>query len=183
MDAGMMGPRTRLRRIVAALMLGAVLIAGTGALSAAAVDGRAGEAPVDSPWRWPADGPREVLVPFRAPAHEYGPGHRGMDVDAGSGVPVLAPAAGIVAFRGVVVDRPLITIDHGGGYVTTLEPVASELTPGDAVAAGERVGIVASGGHAMGSLHVGVRIDGRYVNPLGLFGLVPRAVLLPCCRP
>ena len=33
-----------------------------------------------------------------------------------------------------------------------------------------------------GPLHVGVRIDKRYVNPRGLFGLPPRAVLLPCCE-
>lgn len=132
------------------------------------------------PWQWPVAGRRAVIAPFRAPAHDYGPGHRGMDIAADA--EVLAPADGVVAFRDTVVDRPLITIDHGGGYVTTLEPVTSELRPGDAVAAGESVGVVAVGGHvARGTLHVGVRVDGRYVNPRGLFGGVPRAVLLPCC--
>ncbi len=132
------------------------------------------------PWHWPVAGRRAVILPFRAPAHEYGPGHRGMDIAAEG--EVLAPADGVVAFRGTVVDRPLITIDHGGGYVTTLEPVTSELRPGDAVAAGESVGALAVGGHAArGTLHVGVRVDGRYVNPRGLFGDIPRAVLLPCC--
>ncbi|WP_309064421.1 murein hydrolase activator EnvC family protein [Microbacterium sp.] len=134
------------------------------------------------PWTWPVGGPRTVISPFRAPAHDYGPGHRGMDVAASAGATVRAPADGIVAFRGVVVDRPLITIEHGRGYVTTLEPVSSELSPGEAVAAGEEVGRVATGGHAAaGTLHVGVRIDGDYVNPRGLFGDIPRAVLLPCC--
>lgn len=134
------------------------------------------------PWAWPVTGPRAVVEPFRAPAHDYGPGHRGMDIAAQPDAVVRSPAAGVIAFRGMVVDRPLITIDHGAGYVTTLEPVTSTLAPGDAVAAGESVGAVALGGHSpRGALHVGVRIDGRYVNPHGLFGAVPRAILLPCC--
>ncbi len=105
-----------------------------------------------------------------------------MDIAVASGATVRAPASGTVAFRGVVVDRPLITIDHGAGYVTTLEPVSSVLSPGHPVSAGDVLGNVESGGHAVaGTMHVGVRIDGDYVNPRGLFGDIPRAVLLPCC--
>lgn len=134
------------------------------------------------PWLWPTEDQRLVIAAFRAPPHDYGPGHRGMDVAAEPGSPVHSPADGVVAFRGTVVDRPLITIDHGAGYVTTLEPVASDLSPGDVVTAGETVGALAGGGHApRGTLHVGVRVDDAYVNPRGLFGRPPRAVLLPCC--
>lgn len=134
------------------------------------------------PWLWPLEGQRLVIVAFRAPAHDYGPGHRGMDVAAEPGAQVLSPADGVVAFRGTVVDRPLITVDHGRGYVTTLEPVASDLSPGDTVTAGDVLGTLADGGHApRGTLHVGVRVDDLYVNPRGLFGRPPRAILLPCC--
>ncbi|GAA2851763.1 hypothetical protein MIAR_10850 [Microbacterium arabinogalactanolyticum] len=147
-----------------------------------AIGAPAEEAP-GYPWRWPVAGSRTVIEPFRAPAHDYGPGHRGMDVTAAPGADVLSPAAGVVAFRGTVADRPLITIDHGDGYISTLEPVSSDLAAGDAVLAGDVVGVLVSGGHAApGTLHVGVRIDKRYVNPRGLFGLPPRAVLLPCCE-
>lgn len=136
----------------------------------------------DPPWRWPVDGARRVVEPFRAPAHDYGPGHRGLDVAADPGAVVRAPADGVVAFRGVVVDRPLITIEHADGLVTTLEPVSSLLAPGTPVAAGDEVGVVASGGHTLpGALHIGVRLDGVYINPMLLFGEVERAVLLPCC--
>lgn len=136
------------------------------------------------PWLWPVEGARRVVAPFRAPAHDYGPGHRGMDVAAAIGSEVRAPVAGVVAFRGTVVDRPLLTLDHGSGYVTTWEPLESALMPGDVVAAGAVIGTVAQGGHAArGSLHVGVRVDGDYANPRPLFGEVPRAVLLPCCEP
>lgn len=135
-------------------------------------------------WVWPIDGARSVANPFRAPAHEYGSGHRGIDIVTSQGRAVRAPADGIVAFRGTVVDRPLLTIEHAGGYVSTFEPLTSDLSPGDVVPAGETIGTVASGGHAeSGTLHLGVRLGGEYINPMTLFGEVPRAVLLPCCDP
>lgn len=135
-------------------------------------------------WHWPLAGSRHVVAPYRAPAHAYGSGHRGIDLAAAPGTAVLAPADGVVAFRGTVVDRPLLTIAHADGYVSTFEPMASALSPGDVVSAGDIIGAVDVGGHsAVGSLHVGVRLHGAYINPLLLFGAVPRAVLLPCCDP
>ncbi|MFB7842302.1 murein hydrolase activator EnvC family protein [Microbacterium sp. NPDC056052] len=131
-------------------------------------------------WLWPVEGARTVIAPFRAPAHDYGPGHRGMDVAATQGS-VRAPASGVVAFRGVVVDRPLLTIDHGDGLVTTLEPVRSDLSAGVVVRRGDAIATLSVGGHTpAGALHVGVRWNGAYINPMLLFGGVPRAVLLPC---
>jgi murein DD-endopeptidase MepM/ murein hydrolase activator NlpD len=132
-------------------------------------------------WRWPVSQDVRVVRPFAAPPHRYGAGHRGVDLAANQG-PVLAPASGVIAFAGVVVDRPLLTIDHGDGLVTTLEPVATDLAVGDAVVAGQALGELASGGHAApGAVHFGVRLHGEYINPLLLLGGVPRAVLLPCC--
>ena len=134
-------------------------------------------------WQWPVAGARTVVEPFVAPAHDYGPGHRGIDIAASDGV-VRAPAGGIVAFVGTVVDRPLITIDHGGGLVTTFEPVASSLLAGDALSAGDAIGTVTSGGHTpSGSVHIGLRVHGVYVDPMTMFGPVERAILLPCCDP
>ncbi|MFD7870819.1 murein hydrolase activator EnvC family protein [Microbacterium sp. NPDC059771] len=134
-------------------------------------------------WHWPVEGARSVVVRFRAPTQPYGPGHRGVDIAAPVGAAVMAPADGVVAFRGVVVDRPLLTITHAGGLVTTFEPVDSSLSPGERVTRGQQVGTVARGGHAAdGTVHLGVRLQGLYVDPLTLFGEVRRAVLLPCCR-
>lgn len=133
----------------------------------------------DGGWVWPWAGPRSVVAPFRAPAHDYGPGHRGIDIAAAG--EVRSPADGVIAFAGTVVDRPLLTIDHGNGLVTTLEPVRSVLAPGTAVHRGDVVGSLETGGHSpAGALHVGVRWNGAYINPMLLFGDVPRAVLLPC---
>lgn len=138
----------------------------------------AGDPPPD--WRLPIPG-AEVVAPFAAPAHDYGPGHRGIDIGPADGA-VLAPSAGVVAFAGTVVDRGIVTIDHGGGWVTSVEPVDPSVTAGDVVRTGDRIGDVDRGGHAPpGTLHVGVRRDGEYVNPMLLRGAVPRAILLPCC--
>ncbi|WP_105566421.1 M23 family metallopeptidase [Microbacterium halophytorum] len=148
-------------------------------LGPAAPAGGSATVPTREPWVWPVV-PVHVLAEFAGPAHDYAPGHRGMDLAAAG--EIRSPAGGVVAFAGVVVDRPLVTIDHGDGLVTTLEPVESALSPGDAVAAGDAVGVVASGGHApRGAVHFGVRLHGDYINPRLLLGGVPRAVLLPCC--
>lgn len=136
-------------------------------------------------WGWPVLGHRVVAESYRAPAQPWLSGHRGIDIAViGPVRPVLvrAPADGVVAFVGTVVDRELITISHAGNLVTTLEPVHSELSPGTTVTGGEVVGVVSTGGHTPhGLLHFGVRWHGEYINPMQLYGGIPRAVLLPCC--
>ncbi|WP_295774653.1 murein hydrolase activator EnvC [uncultured Microbacterium sp.] len=133
-------------------------------------------------WGWPVSPPL-ITVAYRAPAHAYGPGHRGIDLSSDVGADVRAPDDGIVAFAGVVVDRPLITIDHGDGLVSTMEPVHAGVPVGARVQRGEWVGTVGLGGHSTpGDLHLGARRDDVYLNPLRLLGGLPRAVLLPCCE-
>lgn len=156
-----------------------VLVLALGAVSpapAVAVNGAA-SAPE---WAWPRAAPR-LVEPYLQPPHPYGAGHRGIDV-GGDGDAVTAPADGVVAFAGTVVDRPVVTVDHGDGWVSSYEPVRSALRPGAPVRRGDELGRVDAGGHApAGALHLGVRLHGEYVNPLLLLGGVPRAVLLPCC--
>jgi len=137
---------------------------------------------VRSGWQWPLTG-FSVVEPFVAPAHRYGPGHRGVDLRPWDAAAVLhAPASGVVAFAGPVAGRGILTIDHGDGLVTTLEPVSDAVPAGTAVSAGDPVATIAVGGHAApGAVHFGVRLHGEYINPMLLLGGVPRAVLLPCC--
>ncbi|WP_203579640.1 murein hydrolase activator EnvC family protein [Microbacterium hibisci] len=156
-------------------------IASAGAVPADVAGVAGGPVAVASGWTWPVR-PFRLEQVFVAPAHEYGPGHRGVDLRPLSETVVRAPAGGVVAFSGEVAGRGVLTLDHGSGLVTTLEPVDSDLATGTPVAAGEPVGSIALGGHtAPGALHFGVRLDGEYINPLVLLGGVPRAVLLPCC--
>ncbi|MDN3444500.1 M23 family metallopeptidase [Microbacterium sp. APC 3901] len=173
---------TRIRATVTVLLLIVIALTPPLQTSAGASSSPPSAGGASPLWRWPIDAPRAVASPYRAPAHAFGAGHRGIDLASAHGVIVRAPADGVIAFRGVVVDRPLITIAHPGGYVSTFEPASSALAPGDTVSAGDEIGTVAAGGHAsLGALHLGVRLDGAYINPMLLFGPVPRAVLLPCC--
>ena len=177
----------RLRRGVASAAVAlALLLSGSGAATAAleptgSALGARGEDLADLGWVWPTTG-FQVARAYVAPAYEYGPGHRGIDLDLLGGSEVRAPADGMVAFAGRVAGRGILTIDHGGGLVSTLEPVDGELLPGAPVARGANVATLALGGHAFpGTLHFGVRLNGEYINPMLLLGGVPRAVLLPCC--
>lgn len=175
-----------LPRSLAAVVVALVLVSGE-STATAAPSGPAnpsGEARIETrePWAWPVAAPFRLDREFVAPAHAYGPGHRGIDLEPRDGTEALAPAGGVVAFSGAVAGRGILTIDHGDGLVTTLEPLESDLAAGSPVQRGDVVGSLAVGGHSVpGRLHFGVRLYGEYVNPLLLLGGVPRAVLLPCC--
>ena len=91
----------------------------------------------------------------------------------------MAPADGVVHFAGVVVDRPVLSLDHTGGVLSSYEPVTTHLLTGDTVHRGEVIGVVLPGHCAKTCLHLGVRIDGQYVSPLTFLGGIPRSVLLP----
>lgn len=130
-------------------------------------------------WGWPLPAPRVVVRQFEAPADRYSAGHRGVDLDAADGTPVLAPAEGVVFFAGVVVDRPVLSIRHQGNLLSSYEPVVTQLTEGAVVHRGDVIGTVAPGHCASSCLHFGVRLNGDYVSPLRYVGGIPRSVLLP----
>jgi murein DD-endopeptidase MepM/ murein hydrolase activator NlpD len=154
--------------------------AGSGLIGTAPNSSRS---PGSPQWSWPVA--RVTLVnPYAAPVTAYASGHRGIDVAAVTGTAVTAPADGVVWFSGIVVDRPVLTLDHGNGVLSSYEPLDSSLVVGAAVHTGDPLGTVGLGAHCSAScLHVGVRVDGQYVSPLLFFSRVPRAILLPLRRP
>jgi murein DD-endopeptidase MepM/ murein hydrolase activator NlpD len=96
----------------------------------------------------------------------------------GPGTPVVAPASGVVTFAGVVVDRHVTVIDHGG-LRSTLEPVRSDVPVGTPIGAGHLVGTVTDEPtHAPTTFHWGVRHGETYLDPTLLVCPSPRAVLL-----
>ncbi|SEJ49296.1 M23 family metallopeptidase [Demequina mangrovi] len=126
--------------------------------------------------------PMRAVRLFAAPAQPWAAGHRGIDLRAAVGDPVRAPAGGVVMFAGPVVDRVVVTVDHGDGTVSSFEPVADPPAVGTAVSRGDPVGTVASvAGHCAPQvcLHWGVRVDGRYADPLDLLEGFGPVVLLP----
>lgn len=159
------------------------LSADPGGPAATAAAGWSGDAAADGyvpAWSWPLRPLPRVMAPFRPPPQPWLSGHRGVDLSAAAAATVAAPAAGTVTFAGWVVDRPVLTIDHGNGLRSSFEPVASELGKGDAVARGDPVGRLSGRGHCAGPcVHWGVRRGGQYVNPLQFVTDLRPSVLLP----
>ncbi|MEZ4734001.1 MAG: peptidoglycan DD-metalloendopeptidase family protein [Caldilineaceae bacterium] len=95
--------------------------------------------------------------------------HAGQDFGAPAGVPILAPAAGMV-----VLAEPLhvrgnaVLIDHGRGIFTGYWHLSEiKVTPGQLVNAGDVVGLVGTTGLSTGAhLHWELRIYGIAVDPM-----------------
>jgi murein DD-endopeptidase MepM/ murein hydrolase activator NlpD len=171
----------------ATLLLLALVVLTTGAVGALSVVASASaasrgsrDAPPTASWEWPIEPPVRLVEPFRAPPTPYSAGHRGIDLAAPPDAVVRAAADGVVAFVGPVAGRGVLSIDHGDGVVSAIEPVAASVAVGDRVLAGQSVAVTTGGGHCDGRcVHFGVRVHGEYVSPLLFLGGLPRAVLLP----
>jgi murein DD-endopeptidase MepM/ murein hydrolase activator NlpD len=172
-------PRPRSTRLAGLATLLALLVVTVSPATPLHAQEPAGAAPS---WRWPVDPPHVIVTPFIAPQTTYSAGHRGIDIAAPSGAVVYAPADGMIHFAGVVVDRPVLSIEHDGALLSSFEPVQSTLTAGAVVHKGDPVGVLLAGHCVAGCLHFGVRLHGDYVSPLNYLGGIPRSVLLPTRR-
>lgn len=118
-------------------------------------------------WTWPVVGP--IIRGFDPPDTPFGSGHRGIDIAAPIGTIVRAPAAGVVSFSGSVGGHLFVTVDHGGGLLSTASFLSERLVrKGDAVIQGQPIGRSGGGhpGDLEANLHFGVRLLGTYVDPL-----------------
>ncbi|GIG21838.1 hypothetical protein Cch01nite_25620 [Cellulomonas chitinilytica] len=171
--------RSRRRRQVALAGLGAVLcwLAVVIAGSAAAPQSLDGVVT----FRPPVPAPLHVRDPFRSPPAPWAAGHRGVDLAADAGTPLLAPAAGVVTFAGEIAGRGVVVVTHPGGLRSSLEPAVATVPVGTAVAAGDPVATLAgTGSHCAPAscVHWGVRRGSVYLNPMGVLGAPGPIVLL-----
>ena len=94
--------------------------------------------------------------------------HKGIDIAADFGTPIVAPAAGRVVFAGRkgAMGRTVI-LEHGWGLRTTYGHMAkASVKKGQRVERGEPIGTVGSTGRSTGPhLHYAVARGGRSVNP------------------
>jgi murein DD-endopeptidase MepM/ murein hydrolase activator NlpD len=130
-------------------------------------------------WAWPVVGP--VIRDFDPPDDPYGAGHRGIDIAASVGTTILAPEAGVVSFAGKVGGQLFVTLDHGGGLQSTYSWISVAMVrKGDVVGRGSEIGLTGQGhpGAVVPHLHFGVRLNGAYLDPLGLLGAPPVADLI-----
>jgi murein DD-endopeptidase MepM/ murein hydrolase activator NlpD len=130
---------------------------------------------------WPLSPQPTVHRGFEQPLHEWSSGHRGVDLLAAAGQPVLSAGDGVVAFSGMVAGRGVITVQHTGGLRTTYEPVDQRLAIGTLLHRGTRIGTVSSvSGHCvpLTCLHWGAIFGRTYLDPLSLLH-AGRPILLP----
>ena len=119
-----------------------------------------------------------VLLRPRAPVR--GRAHRGIDVGADAGVPVLAPAGGTVSYAGTLPTSGVtVTIATGDGFAVTLTHLGTRtVAKGDTVAEGDAVGTVGPSGtpEVDGTyVHLGIRLasdPNGYLDPISLLPVV-----------
>src|SRR5215203_7077685 len=144
-------------------------------------------APAEAAWLWPVRG--EVITQYRNGSDPYAGGqHRGIDIAAAVGTPVVAAAGGEVRFAGTAGSSGLtVSVRTGDGFDTSYLHLSSLVVRAGADAsAGERVGAVGTTGTrsaAQPHLHFGVRETGTrhaYVDPLSI---LPPASTPPWSEP
>jgi septal ring factor EnvC (AmiA/AmiB activator) len=90
---------------------------------------------------------------------------RGVKLETARGTPVTAPADGIVKFAGPFRDYDgVLVIDHGGGWMSLIVNVATNLHPGDRLTLGQAIG------RAIGPLQVELSHNGRQISPALIAG-------------
>ncbi|MDR6507449.1 M23 family metallopeptidase [Arthrobacter oryzae] len=170
------------------ILLAILILAASATAPASWAEPAAAAVPAPAPasgWSWPLTPRPAVLRAFDPPDKPWMSGHRGVDLQAAfDGAQVTAPESGTVSFVGVVVDRPVITIDHGNGLRSSFEPVESVLAAGATLSKGDILGTVQPG-HcaAMPCVHWGVRRGAEYINPLSLVKDLRPSILLPLKAP
>ena len=98
--------------------------------------------------------------------------HKGLDIAASSGNPVIAAASGTVVksyFSSSYGNY--VVISHGGGMMTAYAHMTRRMvSAGQTVAAGQQVGTVGSTGNSTGPhLHFEVYVGGSTTNPMNYF--------------
>ena len=114
---------------------------------------------------WPVGG--SLVSPF---GQRWGRLHSGIDIAAPAGTPVVASAAGTVAYAGSMSGYGLIVvIQHAGGIATAYAHNSSiAVSVGQAVAQGQTIAAVGCTGHCFGDhVHFEVRVGGSPVDPMG----------------
>lgn len=121
---------------------------------------------------WPCPSSHNVTSPFgdrNSPTAGASSNHKGIDIGASSGSPIVAAAAGTVTVSTYSESAGnYVTIDHGNGFHTVyMHASARYVKVGQKVSAGQQIAAVGSTGYSTGPhLHFGVMKNGVYVNPM-----------------
>jgi murein DD-endopeptidase MepM/ murein hydrolase activator NlpD len=94
--------------------------------------------------------------------------HKGMDISASQGEPIVAPRDGVVTTTGdFYFNGNTIFVDHGQGFVTMYCHLSRiNVAEGQVVSEGEAIGLVGATGRVTGPhLHFGTYLNGTAVDP------------------
>ena len=90
---------------------------------------------------------------------------RGVRFDSGRGAEVLVPASGMIRFVGPFREHDgVVIIDHGGGWLSLLINVGTDLRPGTRVGMGQKLG------RALGPIEAELSRNGQYLSPAIIAG-------------
>ena len=112
--------------------------------------------------------------PRKSPTTGASTYHQGVDLDTGTGWPVVASRAGVVIFSGWGnAAGNYVTIDHQDGFRSIYMHLNSRsVSAGQFVSAGQNIGTTGSTGVSTGDhLHFGISLNGVYVNPCSYVAL------------
>lgn len=122
-------------------------------------------------FKWPVPSSKRLTSPygwrFIAGYKEF---HRGIDIGAGTGTPIVAAHTGTVTAVTRSPARGLyLIVEHGGGLATLYQHCSAiSATVGQKVTRGQKIASVGETGYSFGShLHFEVRKNGVTVNPMG----------------
>jgi murein DD-endopeptidase MepM/ murein hydrolase activator NlpD len=107
--------------------------------------------------------------------HRWGVFHKGLDIAAPVGKPVLACANGRVVFTGRQKKLrgygKIVVLDHGRGVYTQYAHLNRvSVRKGQRIRSGQRIGLVGNSGRSTGPhLHLEVRVSNQMYNPLAYF--------------
>ena len=124
---------------------------------------------------WPCPSYSRISSPYGYRVHPISGTrklHKGLDIAASSGNPVIAAASGTVVksyFSSSYGNY--VVISHGGGMMTAYAHMTRRMvSAGQTVAAGQQVGTVGSTGNSTGPhLHFEVYVGGSTTNPMNYF--------------
>jgi len=152
-------------------------------LALAAIAAGVSPAVARADWTWPVRG--EVIRVYDNGSDPYAAGrHRGIDIGAPVGEPVVAATGGSVTFAGTVgaSGRTVNVVGTDGRHeLSYLHLSEVAVREGQAIRAGDRLGAVGTTGVRSSSashLHFGVRVAGSrhdYLDPLGFLPARPPA--------
>lgn len=120
----------------------------------------------------PADGPLSSVFSSarKHPVLRITRPHKGIDIAAAVGEPIMAPAKGVVTFAGARSGGygNMVEIDHGYGYITRFAHASKILVrTGQTVQRGQLIAKVGATGLTTGPhLHYEVEVNGKQVDPL-----------------